>query len=352
MKKIRLTSAAAAVAGAALLLSACSSGGTSPSSGMPESGAGTEGGASGEHVVFNVVKLSGGDWFNRMEVGNQDWAAENPGWDVRQVAGDDASEEKQIAVINDVIPQQPTALTVVPNSPQSVEAVLKRAQDSGIIVVTHEAPNIKNASANIEAFDNTAYGAFQMENLAACMGDEGEYAQFVGSLTVASHNAWAEGALEEAQTNYPGITRVADAISSDESEETAYQRTKELLATYPDIKGFLGAASTDIAGIGRAVQEAGRENTTCVVGTSTPSTAGELLKTGAVDVITGWDPALAGESMLSAVKIILEGGVIEEGTDLGIPGYESLTKDTNEEKNFFGNAWIAITTDNLDDYPF
>ncbi len=350
MKTTKLWRIAALAAVPVLALGACSTTGGS-SSGSDQSGAAAPS-SDGDHVVFNVVKLAGGEWFNRMEVGNQEWAEANPGWTVTQVAGDDSSEEKQIAVINDAIPQNPTALTVVPNSPQSVESVLKRAEGAGIIVVTHEAPSIQNATANIEAFDNKAYGAFQMETLADCMGGEGEYAQFVGSLTVASHNAWADGALAEAAENFPGITRVADPISSDESEDVAYQRTKELLATYPNIKGFLGAASTDIAGVGRAVQEAGKEDSTCVVGTSTPSTAGELLKTGAVDVITGWDPALAGEAMLSAVKLVTEGKTIEEGTDLGIPGYESLVKDPEEEKNFFGNAWISITTENVADYPF
>lgn len=342
MKKSRFTAAAAVAVAAVTVLSACSGSGE---------GSSTNGGADNQTVI-NIVKLSGGDWFNRMDVLDQEWVAENPGWTVAQRAGDDASEEKQIAIINDAIPQKPLALTVVPNSPQSVEAVLKRAQDAGIIVVTHEAPDIKNASANIEAFDNNAYGAFQMDKLADCMGGEGQYAHIVGSLTVASHNAWAKGALAEAEANYPGITRVADPISSDENEDTAYQRTKELLSTYPDIKGFLGSASTDIAGIGRAVAEAGRADSTCVIGTSTPSTAGELLKTGAVDVITGWDPGLAGQAMLEAVQILKDGGTLEDGMNLNVPGYEAMTKDPDQKHNFYGDAWIAITPDNMSDYPF
>lgn len=334
----------------ALLLTACASGDATTSSSNASSDGGSV--ATGDQKIINVVKLSGGDWFNRMEVGNQEWAAANAGFTVTQTAGDDASEEKQIAILNDLLPQKPAALTVVPNSPESLEAVLKRAQDAGIVVITHEAAGIKNSSANIEAFDNTAYGAFQMDILAKCMGEEGQYAQMVGSLTVASHNLWADGALTQAGAEYSNISRVADPISSDENQDTAYQRAKELLATYPEIKGFLGAASTDIAGIGRAVQEAGRQGDTCVVGTSTPSTAGALLDDGAVDVITGWDPALAGEAMLSAAKIVLAGGQITDGMDLGVPGYESITQDPKISNNFFGSAWIEITSDNVGDYPF
>lgn len=343
MKNARRSAVAALAISAALVLAGCGSTGTSG-----EDSAGTD---DGDRRIVNVVKLSGGDWFNRMAVGNEKYAGEHE-ITVTQTAGDDSSEEKQIAVINDLIPQKPAALTVVPNSPESLETVLGRAQDAGIVVITHEAPAIQNAEANIEAFVNEDYGAHQMDLLAECMDGEGTYAHFVGSLTVASHNVWADGALSQAEAEYPDITRVADPISSDEDQEVAYQRTKELLATYPDISGFVGAASTDVAGIGRAIEEAGREDDTCVVGTSTPAIVSAQLESGSVDVITGWDPALAGEAMLAAAEIVLDGGEITEGTDLGVPGYESLRQDPEVDNSFFGDAWIDITNDNKADYPF
>ncbi|MBD8063527.1 monosaccharide ABC transporter substrate-binding protein, CUT2 family [Georgenia satyanarayanai] len=339
----RSAAGAAMTVSVALVLTACGSTGGGDDTASPA--------ADGERRIVNVVKLAGGDWFNRMAVGNDEYAAEHE-VTVSQTAGDDSSEEKQIAVLNDLIPQRPAALTVVPNSPESLEAVLGRAQDAGIVVITHEAPGIQNAEANIEAFVNADYGAHQMDLLAECMDGEGSYAHFVGSLTVASHNVWADGALAQAEAEYPGVTRVADAISSEEDQEVAYQRTKELLATYPDIRGFIGAASTDVAGIGRAIEEAGREADTCVVGTSTPAIVGNQLESGSVDVITGWDPALAGQAMLAAAEVVLDGGELTEGTDLGVPGYESLRQDPEVPNSFFGDAWIDITNDNQADYPF
>ena len=71
-------------------------------------------------------------------------------------------------------------------------------------------------------------------------------------------------------------------------------QAKEILAKYPNIKGFQGSASTDVAGIGRAVEEAGLQDKVSVVGTSLPSIAGDLLTTGAIDAIGFWDPAVAG----------------------------------------------------------
>jgi len=298
-----------------------------------------------------VVKLSGGDWFGRMDKLTQQFAQEK-GIKVKQLAGDDASEEKQISIISDVIPQKPAALLVVPNSPESLENVLKRARDAGITVITHEAAGITNTDASIEAFEDTAYGAHQMDVLSKCMGGSGKYAQMVGSLTVKSHNLWAQGALDQAKAKYSGITRIGDPISSDEKQETAYQRAKEILATNPDVKGFLGAASTDVAGIGRAVEEAGLADKTCVVGTSLPSIAGQLLKTGAIDTITFWDPGLAGQAMIVAAQKINAGEQIKSGTDLGIAGYNSLKESAEFPHTFYGQAWVDVTKDNAADYPF
>jgi simple sugar transport system substrate-binding protein len=342
VKIVRTASAIAFGVAAASLLAGCSAG----------IGATTDGATSTSTSMTNIVKLSGGDWFNRMETGNQEWAAEND-FTVNQTAGDDSSPEKQIAIISDTIPQKPAAITVVPNAPESIEAVLKRARDAGIIVVTHEAAGIVNTDADIEAFDDEAYGAHQMDLLASCMGDAGgTYAHFVGGLTVTSHNNWVKGAEDQASSEYPKVKSIGDPISSDESADTAYQRTKELLATYPDLRGILGAASTDVVGAGRAVAEAGKEDSVCVIGTSLPSTAGDALKTGAVDTITFWDPALAGKAMLTIAKKLLAGEEIVDGTDLDIPGYEKITQSPDSATTFFGTAWVDVTAENAADYPF
>jgi simple sugar transport system substrate-binding protein len=342
MRKIGILAGAMS---ASLLLGACGSG----TSGDSSTGAGDT--AAKDMRIVNVVKLIGVGWFDRMEEGVNEFADET-GIDATQTGADDASPEKQVKVIQDLIAQRPTAITVVPNSPESLEATLKRAQDQGIIVVTHEASNQKNMDADIEAFDNAAYGAQIVENLADCMGGEGQYAAFVGNLTAKTHMQWVQGGLEYAQQNFPKIERVVDPIESKEDESVAYERAKEILATYPDIKGFQGSAGTDVAGIARAVQEAGRTDDVCVMGTSIPSVASKYLQDGSIDKIFFWDPAMAGKAMATIAQRLASGEKVEEGTDLGIPGYESLTVSSENPKVFYGDAAIEVDKSNVGDYDF
>ncbi|QYH35170.1 autoinducer 2 ABC transporter substrate-binding protein [Salinibacterium sp. M195] len=302
-------------------------------------------------TMVTVVKLTGIGWFDRMEEGVNAFAAET-GIDARQEGGDDASPEKQVAILQNLIAQSPTAITVVPNSAEALESVLADARAAGIIVVSHEAAGIENVDADIEAFDNTWYGEQILINLAECMGDEGEYVSFVGGLTANTHMTWVEGALAEQEANYPNLTRVETPIESKEDETVAYERAKEVIAKHPNIKGFQGSAGTDVAGIARAVQEAGLQDQICVMGTSIPSVASKYLDDGAIDKIFFWDPALAGEAQLKIAQLFAQGDAVEEGTDLGIEGYESLKKLDGFDNVFVGEAAVIVDKDNVDEYNF
>ncbi|MCA0253476.1 MAG: substrate-binding domain-containing protein [Actinobacteria bacterium] len=302
-------------------------------------------------AYITVVKATGIGWFDRMEVGVKEWAQET-GLDARQEGPAQATNEGQVEIIQNLIAQKPTAITVVPNDLAGLATVLGDARAAGIVVVSHEAVGIQNVDVNIEGFENTAYGSQIMDNLAQCMGEEGGYVQFVGRLTNGSHSEWVSGAYENQTANFPKMTRLEDPMESEENEEVAYNKAKELLAKYPDIKGFQGSAGTDVVGIARAVDEAGKAADICVMGTSIPSVAGSYLQSGAIDKIFFWDPALAGKAQLQIAKIIAEGGTITEGTDLGIPGYESLVKLAGADNAFAGNAGVAVDASNVGDYNF
>lgn len=352
MKLTKKWTGLAVLGAAALAISGCTS--TEAETAGTDSDAAeesTDSAASSDQTMAVVVKLTGVGWFDRMEEGVVAFA-DRTGVDARQEGGDDASPEKQVSVVQNLIAQSPTAITVVPNSIEAMETVLGEAQDAGIVVVGHEAVGMQNADAVIEAFDNTWYGGQIMDNLAACMGEEGEYVQFVGGYTAQSHMQWVEGAYDVQTADYSGMTRVEEPIESKEDENVAYERAKEILAKYPDIKGFQGSASTDVAGIGRAVQEAGLQDSVCVMGTSIPSITNKYLEDGSIDAIFFWDPALAGEAQLEIAKIIADGGTIEEGTNLGIEGYESLAPLEGYDNVWVGEAAVIVDADNASEYPF
>lgn len=336
-----------AVSVLAVTLASCSSG----SSGSSSSSAAAGPKADKDIKVVTVVKLLGVGWFDRMAAGIKEYA-QTTGVQASMTGADDASPEKQVALVQDQIAQHPDAITVVPNSPAALEGVLKQAMNAGIKVVTHEASNQQNTNVDIEAFDNTAYGAHIMDSLATCMGGSGKYVAFVGHLTAQSHMEWVKGAFDEAKSKYPNIHRIGGPIEGLEDANVAYQKTKELLSKYPDIKGFEGSAATDVAGIGRAIQEAGLQNKTCVMGTSIPSIVNKYLPDGSVDKIFFWDPAIAGQAQDELAVMLVKGQAIQPGLNLHLIGYENLQPIAGTPHALHGSAWIDVDKSNASQYPF
>lgn len=297
-----------------------------------------------------VVKLTGVGWFDRMEKGVNQFDSDYDCVTAFQQGPSQADAALQVQVIEDLIAQGVDAINVVPFQPESVEPVLAKAMEQGIVVISHEASNQQNVNYDIEAFDNAAYGEHFMKALAQCMGEEGQYVVFVGSLTSQTHNEWVDAAIAYQEANYPNMELVGDKNESYDDAQTAYEKMQEILVAYPDVKGMQGSSANDVVGAGQAIDEAGLQDETCAVGTSLPSMAGELLKTGAVDMIGFWDPALAGYAMNTLSLMVINDMAPEDGMDLGIPGYESITSP--DGKVWYGEAWIDVTADNVDEWDF
>jgi simple sugar transport system substrate-binding protein len=304
-----------------------------------------------KYTIATVVKVDGIAWFDRMREGVQKFGKDT-GNDTFLLGPAKADAAEQVKIIEGLIAQKVDAICVVPFSPEALEPVLKKARDAGIVVISHEATNQQNIDADIEAFVNEEYGAHMMDNLAKFMGGEGEWANFVGSLTSKSHNQWQDGAEARAKEKYPKMKLVSRRNEEYDDQNKAYQKTKELITAFPNLKGILGAASTTAPGAGLAVEEAGLQGKINVIGTSLVSSCGQYLKSGATKMIFFWDPADAGYVMNKMAVALLNGGKITNGMNVGVKGYEAIKQDPKNPKIFFGQAWVDVTKDNMGQFNF
>jgi len=310
--------------------------------------------AADKPTIVTVVKVTGISWFNRMDEGVKQFGKENPDVTVYQTGPGRADAAQQLKIIDDLIAKKVAAIAVVPYDPPTLEPALKKAMDRGIKVVTHEADNEKNTMVDVEAFDNTAYGAALNDRLASCMHDEGKWATMVGSLGSRSQVQWANGGIGNAKKKYPKMQLVETNLETNNDGERAYEVAKEVLRKHPDIKGFQGSSSLDVIGIGRAVEEAGLQGKICVYGTGLPTEAGKYLESGAINGIAFWDPKLAGIAMNKIAKMLLDGKTVQNGMNLGLPGYEKVTVSKGPGKGVIvrGQGWVSVDKSNYKQYNF
>ena len=308
---------------------------------------------SSEWTIAVVTKDNTANWFKRMEVGVKEFGEET-GINVIQKGPANADAASQVQVIDDMINQGVDALCVVPIDPGAIEASLKNAMDKGIVVVTHEASNQVNTLYDTEAFTAEDFGAAIMDALASDMGEEGKYAEMVAYTTSTTHMEYANAEKARQEEAYPNMELINDGAvptcESEESIDTAYERAKEVLKANPDLKGFTGVASTDCPGIAKAVEELGLD--VKVVGVGTPNEFKPYVESGTISTIKLWDPKDSGYIMCKVASMILGGETIEEGADLGLDGYNSITISEGDNKCIIGQADLTITKDNIDDYDF
>ncbi|MGA1801680.1 autoinducer 2 ABC transporter substrate-binding protein [Rhizobium sp. HT1-10] len=304
--------------------------------------------------IVTVVKVTGENWFTRMEQGVIAYGKDNPGVKTSEIGPAKADAAQQGRLIEDLVAKKVSAIAVVPMDPSAIEGVLKRALDRDIKVISHEGSSLKNTLVDMEAFDNAAFGAHFDDQLADCMGKKGKWTSFVGSLGSLTHVEWADGGAANAKAKYPEMELVSAKNESFNDANKAYEKAREILRKYPDIKGFQGGSAIDVIGIGRAVEEAGLVGKVCVVGLGLPKDTAKYLESGAVQSISFWDPKDAGYVMNKIANMVMDGKDMTDGMDLGVKGYNKVSVKKGPGKGVIvtGQAWVDVTKANYKDYPF
>lgn len=304
-----------------------------------------------EYTIATVVKDMSDPWCLRHQQGVDEYAKESG--DNCYVKGPSKTDSaEQIQVIENLIEQDIDALCVVPIDPEACKPALAKAREKGIVVITHEAEGFEECDYDLEAFNNQDYGEKMMDELAAAMGEEGSYVTMVAFLSSYSHNQWMDAAVAHQKEKYPNMELIPEErIECEDNMDMAYNKAKEIIKKYPDIKGFIGASSYDPPGAAKAIDELGMTGKMFSVGTGVPSVSAPYLQSGSNPCVCCWDPALAGKAMCKLATLILdgEGDSIKTGLDLGIEGYEDVKVDGT---NISGNAILVIDKENMEDYKF
>ena len=189
-----------------------------------------------------VVKIGGIPWFNAMERGIEE-RGEELGIDAFMIGPTSADPALQVRAIEDLIAQGVDVIGVVPNDAEVLEPVLAKAREAGITVITHESPGQQNVDYNFELASADGFGEAHAELLAQKMGGTGQYAVFVGSLTVPLHNAWADAAIAYLEENHPDMELVGERYGVAESVDDSRSTALDLMSANPELTGFLAFGS-------------------------------------------------------------------------------------------------------------
>ena len=294
-------------------------------------------------VIGVVVKIGGIPWFNAMEAGIKRKSAEL-GVKATMIGPTSADPALQVRAVEDLIAQKVDVIGVVPNDAEVLEPVLERARAAGIKVITHESPNQKNADYDFELASVKGFGEAYGKSLVEATGGKGEYAVFVGGLTVPLHNAWADAAIAYIKANAPDMKQAGDRYGVAENVDQSRSTALDIMRTHPDLKGFLAFGSQGPIGAARAVAERHLDGKVTVMGPFSPGQGRKLVHDG---VLTGgymWNPALAGEVFVTLGTMLAKGEPVTDGTV--IPGLGTVHPAGH---NLIVDELVNLNKDTVDD---
>jgi simple sugar transport system substrate-binding protein len=294
-------------------------------------------------VIGVVVKIGGIPWFNAMEAGIKK-RADQLGVKAFMVGPTSADPALQVRAIEDLIAQHVDVIGVVPNDAQVLEPVLQRARAAGIKVITHESPKQQNADWDFELASVKGFGDAYGKRLGEALGGKGEYAVFVGSLTVPLHNAWADAAIAYIKANYPGMTLVGDRYGVAEDVDASRKTALDLMRAHPNLRGILAFGSQGPIGAARAVAEQQAKGKVLVLGPFSPGQGRKLVHDGVLNGGYMWNPEVAGEVFVTLGTMLAKGQPIKDGTN--IPGLGVVHPDGH---NLIVDNLVDLNAKTVDD---
>lgn len=204
---------------------------------------------------------------------------------------DNASAEKQIEIINQLVAQNVAALCVIAADFDALEPVLSDAMSKGIPVISFDsATNPKSRNVHIEMVNSETLGRAMMRAAYDITGGEGKIGVLSGDPRVAIFQSWEAGIAKEAED----ILKTNDKV---QILPTAYgydlpdQSTTEaqaMLQNNPDCKAIVCATTVAIISAGKVIQDQGSD---CkITGIGLPSEMATMIKDGTCPVMFLWNP--------------------------------------------------------------
>jgi len=300
-------------------------------------------------VIALLPKLVNIDYFDACKRGATK-AAEELGVTLIYDGPTEPSGSEQNKFFDTWIRQGVSAICVAPNQPKTIRRFVEKAQAQGIKVLTwdSDAPE-SGRDLFVNQVDEKVLGETLMDDLAAQMGEEGEWAIAIASLDAANLNTWRRHAEARAREKYPKLKLVATEVTK-EDENFARQKIETLLNAYPNLKGIIAFDSNSVPGASEAVKRAGKIGQVAITGNSTPGKMRPYIKEGVLKSFYLWDPRELGELTVRLAATLVAGQPVTDGQE--IPGHGRIKISDSDSKTVIMAAPIRFTKENIDHYDF
>ena len=299
--------------------------------------------------VVIIPKLVGIAYYDAVKKGIDAAAKELPDVAVTWIGPTQDQVERQVEIIERLIPTKPDLIAVAANDPVRIAPALQKAQRSGIRVMSWDGDsNHREFFVNLVDFEE--FGNKLVDALTHEIGTKGDIAIVTTSFTAPNQTSWIEAIKRRIYAKYPGL-RIVDVRPAGESTEEAYRIAQDYLASLGQLKGIIALGAPNLPGVARAVRDAGKAGKIAVIGNSTPNQVREFLKDGTVKTVLLWNAPDHGYLTVYSARQLLAGGM-KAGQPFRAGALGTFTPRKDAISLQVALPVLAFTKDNVDQFRF
>lgn len=305
--------------------------------------------AAAGYRIFIMPKLVGISYYDVVKQGIDEAVRELPEMEVIWAGPTQDQVEKQIEMLEEIIPSRPDLIAVAANDPVTIVPVLKKAREAGIRIMSWDGDtDFREFFVNLVNFDD--FGIQLVDAMKEEVGPKADIAIITTSFTAPNQVSWIQAIKKHLYADHSGLN-ILDIRPAGENTEESYRITQDYLKTFPTLKGILALGAPNVPGVAKAVRDAGMAGRIAVVGNSTPNLMRGYLKDGIVKKVLLWNAPDHGYLTVHCAYRMLTGGLAPghefEAGRLGafIPEEDAISMQV-------ALPVMVFTKDNVDQYNF
>lgn len=309
--------------------------------------------SSTENETYALILQNADSAYEKRIVDGFQQAMNDTGKDyVVKTPGDNPVQDQE-DFVEQLTKQKVSAIAIAPSDAEALADSLKAALDAGIDVCAYDTPATpESRELFINQTGTEQIAVTMMDAVLDLSSGTGQWAILSSSSTAAKQNEWIEAMRKTMKDEKYANLEMVEVAYSDDQEQKAYDQTKSLLLSYPDLKVICVPSTSALPAAAKAVKDAG--SSVKVTGFGLPSEMTDYVgSSGCVPYFYLWNPVDLGK-LTGYVSVALHSGKITgalgEKFKAGSMGNFEVTKSADNGTEVIVGSPYKFDQTNIDQW--